>query len=150
MRSLIRYEGLFLRALGHWPSFRNCVECGKTIDPDAAARHHRRLAFGLLEGGVICSRCMNALRQIGQGGQKMYLSPAALIGYERLTDPGDRAENWKEIPLDSNVLGEIRGLNNQYISHLLGRKPKMYEYLTFISQNDKEVKNGEWRMESGE
>ena len=137
MRSLIRFEGLFLRVLGHRPSLRTCVECGKTIDPEAADRHHRRIAFGLLEGGVICSRCVGQLRQTGQGGQKLYLSPAALRGYEQLTDPRDRSEFWKEFPLDSNILGEIRGLNNQYISHLLGRRPRLYDYLKFISEGDR-------------
>ena len=142
MRSLIRFEGLFLRQIGHQPSFRSCVECGKAIDPDAAEKHHRRIAFGLLEGGVICSRCMTELRQTGQGGLKIYLSPAALKGYEQLTDPKDRSENWKRIPLDSNLLGEIRGLNNQYISHLLGRKPRLFDYLKFISERDRSLEAG--------
>ncbi len=138
MRSLIRFEGLFLQHIGHQPSLRTCVECGKKIDPDAAERVGRRLAFGLLEGGVICSRCMSAMREAGLGGQKMFVSPAALKVLERLSDPNDRSENWKRWPLDQNILGEIRGLNNHYVSQLLGRRPKLFEYLKFISESDKE------------
>ncbi len=136
MRSLIRFEGLFLRALGHQPSLRTCVECGKNIDPDAAEKAKRRIAFGLLEGGVICSRCMEQLRQVGLGGQKVFLSPAALKSYEKLADANDRTENWKHVDLPASVLGEIRGLNNQYVSQLLGRRPRLFEYFRFINDHD--------------
>ena len=34
------------------------------------------------------------------------------------------------IELTATVRGEIRGLLNGYISHLLGRRPRMYGYLT--------------------
>ncbi len=136
MRSLIRFEGLFLQYIGHQPSLRTCVECGKKIDPDAAEKAKRRLAFGLLEGGVICSRCMARLREIGLGGQKMFISPAALKALEKLSDPNDRSENWKHSALNKNTLNEIRGLNNQYINQLLGRRPRLFEYWKYIGEND--------------
>ncbi len=138
MRSLIRFEGLFLRAIGHLPSLRTCVECGRKIDPDAAEKHRRRLAFGLLEGGVVCSRCMEEMRQSGLGGQKIFLSPAAIRACEQLGDPDDRTENWKTLNLAPEILGEIRGMNNQYVSQLLGRRPRLFDYLKFISENDLE------------
>ena len=31
--------------------------------------------------------------------------------------------------IDARSLGEMRGLLNRYFTHLLGRKPRMHEYL---------------------
>ena len=37
--------------LGHQPSLYDCVGCGKKIDEQTSSR--RRVAFGLLAGGVL-------------------------------------------------------------------------------------------------
>jgi DNA repair protein RecO (recombination protein O) len=133
MRSLIRFEGLFLRAVGQQPSLRKCAECGTGINTE-----QKRMTFGLLDGGVLCSGCTQALRKEGRGQHFVSVSQDALRGMEQLTDPRDVTENWKRIALDRNTQNEIRGLHNHYFSHLLGRKPKMYDWLKFIAQNDRE------------
>jgi DNA repair protein RecO (recombination protein O) len=126
MRSLIRFEGRFLRLIGSQPSLRNCVECGQTIEVK------NRVMFALLDGGVLCPACA------GEHQQVIPVTANALEGLERLTDPQDRSEHWKRLPIGRNTLNEIRGLMNQYISHLLGRKPRMYDWLGLIGQNDRE------------
>ena len=136
MRSLIRFEGLLLQAIGQQPSLRQCVQCGCRIDLEGKSR--QRVAFGHLDGGVICTGCVAELRATGQGGALSFVSKAALRAMEQLTDPRDRTEQWKRIPLEANLKGEIRGLNNQYFSHLLGRKPRLHDWLKSISQNDRE------------
>jgi DNA repair protein RecO (recombination protein O) len=160
MRSLIRFEGLLLKYIGQQPSLRNCSECGTAVigkntgsvgenvrevgnDSPMTAELNlnpepQRFVFGHLEGGVICPRCVGKLRQEGQKQYWSYVSADALRAIELLSDPNDKTENWKHFKLNKNVQNEIRGLHNHYFSHLLGRKPKMYDWLMFIAQNDKE------------
>ncbi|MDR2441548.1 MAG: DNA repair protein RecO [Planctomycetaceae bacterium] len=133
MRSLIRFEGLLLKAVGQQPSLRNCAECGKIITPE-----QKRIAFGYIDGGVLCFRCAEILRQRGHGQFLTSISANALHGIKQLTDPHDITENWKHLKLERNVQNEIRGLHNHYFSHLLGRRPRLYDWLSFIAQNDKE------------
>lgn len=133
MRSLIRFEGFLLTLIGQQPSLQHCVDCGIVID----AEPKRRFAFGYLDGGVLCGRCASKLKSSG-GQQIVSVSGEALRDLRRLTDPRDSQGNWRKISLDRNILGEIRGLLNQYISHQIGRRPRLYDWLKFISQNDKE------------
>ena len=46
----------------------------------------------------------------------------------RLADLKD--DSWKQLELDARTRGELRGLMNNYIAHLLGHRPRMHEYLT--------------------
>jgi DNA repair protein RecO (recombination protein O) len=131
MRSLIRFESLFLKAVGQQPSLENCAECGTAIHPE-----QKRIAFGYLDGGVLCSRCAELLRNNGHSPFLTSLSAEALLGMKQLADPKDRTENWKRMVLERNVQNEIRGLHNHYFSHLLGKRPKLYDWLSFIAQND--------------
>ena len=36
---------------------------------------------------------------------------------------------WRRVEIDPRTLGEMRGVLNRYLAHLLGRKPRMHEYL---------------------
>ncbi|MDR3197835.1 MAG: DNA repair protein RecO [Planctomycetaceae bacterium] len=133
MRSLIRFEGLLLRAVGQQPLLGNCAECGKVINSE-----QKRVAFGYIDGGALCFRCAETLRQTGHGQFLTSVSANALHGMKQLTDPHDRTENWKHLKLERNTQNEIRGLHNHYFSHLLGKRPRLYDWLNFIAQNDKE------------
>lgn len=134
MRSLIRFEGLLLKAIGQQPSLTNCAECGMAMKE----MEQKRVAFGYIDGGVLCSRCAETLRKTGHGQFLTSLSIDALRGMKQLTDSHDITENWKRIVLERNVQNEIRGLHNHYFSHLLGKRPRLYDWLNFIAQNDKE------------
>jgi DNA repair protein RecO (recombination protein O) len=135
MRSLIRFEGLLLKAIGQQPSLGNCAECG-TVMKDT---EQKRVVFGYIDGGVLCSRCAETLRKTTGHGQFLTsISANALCGMKQLTDSRDITENWKRLVLERNVQNEIRGLHNHYFSHLLGRRPRLYDWLNFIAQNDKD------------
>lgn len=134
MRSLVRYEGLLLRHIGHQPSLRTCVECGR---PLVLGERHR-WAFSPLNGGGVCFDCVAELRQTGLGGQLLSISAEALQAMEQLSEPRDRTENWARLPLSKNVLNEIRNLNNQYIGHTLGRKPRLFDWFGYIAKHDKD------------
>jgi hypothetical protein len=48
----------------------------------------------------------------------------------QLADPDHRA--WRNLEIEPRILGELRGLLNHYFMHLLGRKPKMHEYMGML------------------
>ncbi len=40
-----------------------------------------------------------------------------------------QSRTWRRMEIDARMLGELRGVLNHYITNLLGRKPKMFDYL---------------------
>jgi DNA repair protein RecO (recombination protein O) len=111
----MRFELGALRLLGHLPSLEKCVECGNAVEPAG------RVAFGQLDGGVLCANCRVGKKQV------VMVSAGALRTMAQLADLGGAA--WRRTKVDRRSLGELRGLLNHYFTQLLGRKPKMHEYL---------------------
>jgi DNA repair protein RecO (recombination protein O) len=128
-RSLLRFEQLLLRAIGQQPSLRHCVECGESIDLLNAQR--QRVAFGHLDGGVLCPNCVRGHAQV------VSVSVEALRTLEMLANPKLPHEKWTHLELKRGVLGELRGLHNNYLSHLIGKKPRLHDWLKFITQKDR-------------
>src|SRR5688500_12601850 len=56
--TLLRFEMIALRIVGHGPQFGTCVNCGAEIPLEG------RIAFGQLAGGVLCPRCRTGQRQV--------------------------------------------------------------------------------------
>jgi DNA repair protein RecO (recombination protein O) len=112
---VLRFEMTALRILGHQPALTHCAECGREIGTSA------RVSFGQLAGGVLCAQCRPGKRQV------VSLSQAAIAALSRLGDSSD--EHWQDMSVDRRTLGELRGVVNQYLSHLLGRKLRMHGYL---------------------
>ena len=117
-KCVVRFELGALRLLGHAPSLDGCVECGIPVTPAG------RVAFGLLDGGVLCPKCRAGKKQVVQ------VSAGVLRAMAQLADPGGVA--WRSVQISPSGLGEMRGLLNRYFTHLLGRKPKMHEYLRML------------------
>jgi DNA repair protein RecO (recombination protein O) len=117
-RRLLRFELVALGLVGHAPSLATCVECGRKVEGAG------RVAFGQLDGGVLCPACRGGKRQVASVGR------AALGTMARLGEPASRA--WQRMEIDPRTYGEVRGLLNHYVSNLLGRKPRLQEYLGSI------------------
>jgi DNA repair protein RecO (recombination protein O) len=113
--AILRWELVALRILGHLPSLDACVECGQ---PVAAGR---RTAFGLAVGGVLCGSCRPGKKHVAS------LSAEAIERLRQFAEPGDA---WKSATIDRRQAGELRGIVNQYVSHLLGHPPRMQNYLS--------------------
>lgn len=134
MRTLLRFEWILLERLGYRPSLKHCAECGCEVRTDERGR----ITFGHLSGGVLCGNCREGLSQLA------VVRVSALELIERLSShSGPIAEDfqrreWTRFPVDRSLLGEARGLTTHYISHLLGRKPRLYDQLPIISKNDRE------------
>ena len=140
MRTLIRYEGRLLQILGHSPSLRTCVQCGKTLASHSASNDkinfaQKYITFGMLDGGVLCSDCLPQSRQAGQN-QTIAVKAETLAVWDALTNPIDRSEHWKEVPMNSQTQNEIRRLANQYICNLLGWQPRLHAWWRLIAQYD--------------
>ena len=115
---VMRFELIALKLLGHSPSLDACVECG------AAVAGTRRVAFGQLDGGVLCANCRPGKKQV------VLVSAGVLKMMAQLADPSGHV--WRQMAMDARSLGELRGLLNHYFTQLLGRKPKMHEYLGLL------------------
>ena len=122
-RSLIRFEQRLLREVGQQPSLDHCVECGHLIDGEL-----KRIPFGPLDGGVLCPRCR-------VGHQKTTLISREAVRAMKILNGKD----WMRFPLEKNVQNEIRGLLNNYLSHLVGWRPKLFDWFGFIGKYDREV-----------
>jgi DNA repair protein RecO (recombination protein O) len=118
-RRVLRFELGAMGLVGHLPSLEMCVECGQPAQPVAG-----RVAFGQLDGGVLCTACRAGKRQVALVG------PAALRTMARLADPDSQA--WQRMEIDPRTYGEVRGVLNHYVSNVLGRKPRLHEYLGAI------------------
>ena len=114
--SVLRWELAALAVQGHLPSLDRCVECGKNV-PTAD-----RMSFGLLVGGVLCPDCRVGKRQL------VSVHGGTIRAMAMLADL--QTDAWTRLQMDSRTRGELRGLMNNYLSHLLGHRPRMQEYLT--------------------
>jgi len=113
-RRLFRFELAALGQLGHLPSLDTCVECGTSVELVG------RVAFGHLEGGVLCPKCRGGKRQVAS------VSAGTLRAMAQYAAPG---QAWRRTEIDRRTQGEMRGLLNHYLCHLLGKKPRMHQYL---------------------
>ena len=113
-KRLLRFELGALRELGHLPALECCAECAKPIEMSG------RITFGLLDGGVLCPRCRQGKRQVASVGAGVLRIMA------QFATPNDR---WQRIEIDRRSQGELRGLLNHFVCHLLGRKPRLHEFL---------------------
>ncbi len=119
-RLVLRFELGALRILGHLPSLDVCVQCGSGV---AAAG---RVAFGQLDGGVLCEKCRVGKKQVAS------ISAGVLRTLAQMADP--RSTSWTRIEIDKASRGQIRGLLNHYVANLMGRRPRMYEYLGLLAE----------------
>lgn len=117
---LLRFELGALKLLGHNPSMNHCVECGKEKPVVREDSQRRRVYFGLIQGGVLCSQCRRgkqsvvslsheAWKTLAQWSQTAPARPPEFLPHERR--------------------GEIRQVMNQYISHLIGKRPRLQPYI---------------------
>lgn len=115
----VRFELCMLHLLGHLPSLTTCVECGSEVSLSG------RVAFGQSHGGVICSRCREGKQEVA----------SVSAGVLRLMHELARldSQSWRRIDIDARSRGELRGVLNRYLTHLLGRKPKMHRYLGLLT-----------------
>jgi DNA repair protein RecO (recombination protein O) len=107
-----RFELALLRELGYSPVLGCCSLCQVPL-PD------RGLAFSPPAGGVLCPACR------GRGVGVVPLSAAARAALQAFAAPG---EGWRR-PWDAPVRAEVRQVLGQYVTYVLGRRPRLLSYL---------------------
>jgi DNA repair protein RecO (recombination protein O) len=107
-----RFEMVLLRELGYSPVLDLCAGCGGALGAT-------ELAFSASANGVLCRGC--------RGGQRdsRPLSPRTWRTLQDLAEGGDA---WRR-SWSPEVRAEVRQLLGQYITHLLGRRPRLLSYL---------------------
>ena len=118
-RRVLRFELGLLRELGHLPSLQTCVECGADVPATG------RVAFGQMDGGVLCARCRGGRKQVAS------VNAGTLRMLALMADPEGQA--WQRMEFEPRGYGEARGLMNHYLCNLLGHQPKLHEYLGLLS-----------------
>ena len=122
---LARFELVLLRELGYMPALTSCAVCGQELQPGAAqavsgsAERAQSLAFSPAAGGVICSVCWPTRREA------LTLSQGA---WQALRDLSEKDNAWQQ-SFSPEVRTEIRRLLNDYVTYLLGRRPRLLPYL---------------------
>ena len=111
VRALVAHTELaMLRLVGHAPALVRCAECSGGVEGG------RRIAFGMLDGGVLCERCRSGKRAV------VSISADCLAALQLLAGTPDA---WKALALPPLIDGEVRAVMNTMLSHLLGRRPRV-------------------------
>ena len=111
VRALVAHTELaMLRLVGHAPALVRCAECGAGIEGGS------RIAFGMLDGGVLCERCRSGKRAV------VSISADCLAALQLLAGTPDA---WRSLALPPLIDGEVRAVMNTMLSHLLGRRPRV-------------------------
>jgi DNA repair protein RecO (recombination protein O) len=142
---LARFELVLLRELGYTPALLSCAVCGREfalpqsqesgvrdqesasllVTPDSclltpdSETSVAPMAFSAAAGGVVCADCRPRQRNA------MPLSTEAWLA---LQDLSAQPEAWRR-PMTPEVRGQLREVLNQYVTYLLGRRPKLLPYL---------------------
>ena len=107
-----RFEMVLLRELGYSPVLDHCGGCGGSVQ-------ETELAFSPASNGVLCRRCREGQRD------SRPLSPPTWRTLQDLAAPGDA---WRR-PWSPETRAEVRHLLGQYVTYLLGRRPRLLSYL---------------------
>jgi DNA repair protein RecO (recombination protein O) len=109
---LARWELGLLRELGFSPVLDRCAVCAALVTEE-------NLVFSASAGGVLCVTCRAGARD------RRALAPGAWQLMRALREAG---EAWRQ-PWESAVRAEVRQVLGQYVTYLLGRRPRVLPYL---------------------
>jgi len=111
VRALVTHTELaILRLTGHAPALVRCAECRSALAGGG------RIAFGMLDGGVLCDGCRRGKRAV------VSLSADCLAALRLLAGSPDA---WQSLDLPPAIDGEVRAVMTTMLSHLLGKRPRV-------------------------
>jgi DNA repair protein RecO (recombination protein O) len=113
--SLLRFEIVLLREIGHLPNFDDCAHCGEPIGSSSV------YGFHVSQGALICENCF------GDESPRIRVTPGTAAVMRQLAT--STAGITKNLVISPGQLRELRAIVNSSIAHILGRKPKTLRYL---------------------
>jgi len=141
---LARFELVLLRELGYTPALLSCAVCGREFAPRGKNQEPNSknqsgnetsgswnleigssgvrvapLVFSAAAGGVVCADCRPRQR---------HAMPLSMETWLALQELSAQQEAWRS-PMSPEVRGQLREVLNQYVTYLLGRRPKLLPYL---------------------
>jgi len=111
--AVARFELVLLQEVGYSPALEGCATCGESVDG-------RRLFFSCAAGGLVCPNCAVAARD------RRPLLPAA---WDMMRALQSATEDARGRPWDAAARAEVRQVLGQYVTYLLGRRPRLLPYL---------------------
>jgi DNA repair protein RecO (recombination protein O) len=112
---ILRFELVALDILGYSPVLEVCAECGSEVPLQG------RVAFGPIQGGVLCARCRPGKTQV------VSVNAGTLRVLAKLANRDN--DTWRRLDFDAKTAAELRGLVSRYLNHLVGHQLKMHQYL---------------------
>jgi DNA repair protein RecO (recombination protein O) len=106
MQQTMRFELAWLREIGYGLQFEGCSVCGDEWNAP------ERVVCSAESGGAVCLKCRGAVRE---------LRPISRSCWDWLREPNAQ--------LSAPQADELRGFLGYYVSHHLGRRPKLLNYL---------------------
>jgi DNA repair protein RecO (recombination protein O) len=148
--TLLAFDAQMLRLLGHAPATRLCIGCGQTVN-----RSRARMAFSLDNGGLVCDGCRSSQTGVVRISRsaidvlhdlmvevrpRQSDKPARSTDADNTTAPVKLADvkpdDVSAYPIESllfdlspTLTGEVRGILSRYYQRLLGRIPRMQDFV---------------------
>lgn len=107
-----------LNRLGHLPTLDVCAACSREVEVVD------RVPFGLLAGGLLCAACRSGQRQVISVRAEVIRTMQRFVAAD---------ENWQSLVIPADQRGELRGLLNNYLSHLMGHRSRLQNYLNGLT-----------------
>lgn len=116
---LLRFELIVLREIGQLPNFHECVVCGEPAVAELS------FDFKVSQGGLVCRNCQG--EQTYANADRIQAGSLAVL--QCLESETETA--WQRLVPSPTQLKEIRSVVTAAISHALGHRPRMLNFLKF-------------------
>jgi DNA repair protein RecO (recombination protein O) len=107
--TVLAFELVALREVGHQPSLEQCTVCGRPVAAE------KRVHFAMTAGGVLCDECRPGRRGV------VSVSGEVIAALRRATESTTQ--------IDPAIRGELRAVMGNYFAHLIGHRLRMTEFL---------------------
>jgi DNA repair protein RecO (recombination protein O) len=114
--TIVRFETVALREVGHLPSLDACVVCGRPVTGSG------RVPFDMTAGGVLCENCRPGRRGV------VSVSGQVIDALRAMGAEGSAGASPSQ-SIAPAIHGELRAVLNNYFAHLVGHRLRMSESL---------------------
>jgi DNA repair protein RecO (recombination protein O) len=113
--TVLRFELIVLREIGHLPAFDVCMACSQPVQRDGS------YVFWVSQGGLICRNCQK------EGYSQHFIQAGTIAVLQRLSEISD--VSGQRMIISAQQFKEMRRIVTACFSHLLGHRPKLLRYI---------------------